>query len=59
MDGGKRGLIFDNMRDGVQDKVRGEGIHFYIPIIQRPILFDIRIDHQKIKTITGTRGKER
>lgn len=58
MDGGERGLIFDKVRNGVQDKIRGEGVHFFVPGVQRPIIFDIRISPQAISTTTGSRGKK-
>lgn len=33
VDGGQRGLIFDRF-SGVKEKIYGEGMHFYLPIIQ-------------------------
>lgn len=33
VDGGERALKYDKLR-GVQDKIYGEGMHFYIPIVQ-------------------------
>jgi len=33
VDGGERAIIFDKIR-GVQNQVKGEGMHFRIPIIQ-------------------------
>ena len=33
VDGGERALIYDKLR-GVQDKIYGEGMHFFIPIVQ-------------------------
>jgi hypothetical protein len=33
VDGGERALKYDKLR-GIQDKIYGEGMHFYIPIIQ-------------------------
>lgn len=33
VDGGERALIYDKVR-GVRDKIYGEGMHFFIPIVQ-------------------------
>ena len=56
MDGGERALIFDKLRGGVQDRVRGEGTHFRIPVLQDPIIFDIRTSPETINTTTGSKG---
>ena len=32
VDGGQKGLIFDRLR-GLREKLYGEGMHLYIPII--------------------------
>ncbi|CAG5115846.1 unnamed protein product [Candidula unifasciata] len=54
VDGGQRAVIFDRLR-GVQDEVVGEGTHFLIPWIQRPIIFDIRSKPRNIPVITGSK----
>jgi hypothetical protein len=41
VDGGERALKYDKIR-GVQEKIYGEGMHFYIPIVQEPRIFEIR-----------------
>ena len=56
VDGGERALLFDKLRGGVQDRVRGEGTHFRIPFLQDPIIFDIRTSPQAISTTTGSKG---
>ena len=33
VDGGQRGLIFDRFA-GLKSKIYGEGIHFFVPILQ-------------------------
>ena len=38
---------------GVKQEVIGEGTHFMIPWVQRPILFDIRAKPKNVPTITG------
>jgi len=55
VDGGERALLFDKLRGGVQDRVRGEGTHFRIPFLQDPIIFDIRTSPQAISTTTGSK----
>lgn len=54
MDGGQRAIIYD-LRGGIRDKVYGEGTHFYIPILQRPITLDVRVTPSSIPTRTGTK----
>ena len=41
VDGGHRAVIFDRFA-GIKQNVIGEGTHFMIPWVQRPIMFDIR-----------------
>jgi len=54
VDGGQRAVIFDRF-SGVKDNVSGEGTHFLIPWIQRPIIFDIRSTPRVVTTITGSK----
>ncbi|XP_041368528.1 prohibitin-like [Gigantopelta aegis] len=54
VDGGHRAVIFDRFR-GVQDLVSGEGTHFLIPWVQRPIIFDIRSRPRNVPVITGSK----
>ena len=55
VDGGHRAVMFDRFR-GVLANVTGEGTHFMIPWVQRPILFDIRARPKNVPSITGTYG---
>ena len=41
VDGGHRAVIFDKFV-GVKQAVVGEGTHFMIPWVQKPIVYDIR-----------------
>merc|ERR1711892_645979 len=52
--GGHRAVIFDRFA-GIKQTVVGEGTHFMIPWVQRPILFDIRARPKNIPTITGSK----
>ena len=54
VDGGERGVVFDEIR-GVQQKIYGEGMHFMIPILQVPRIFEVRARPQMIHSTTGTR----
>jgi prohibitin 1 len=55
VDGGERAVLFDTLRGGVLPDVRGEGTHFIIPVIQRPIIMDIRTKPREIPSVTGTK----
>ena len=54
VDGGRRAVIFDRFT-GVKPGVTGEGTHFLIPWVQRPIIFDIRSRPRSVPTITGSK----
>jgi prohibitin 1 len=55
VDGGERAVLFDTLRGGVLPDVRAEGTHFIIPVIQRPIIMDIRTKPREIPSVTGTK----
>lgn len=55
VDGGQRVVMFDQLQGGILPDIRGEGTHFMIPLIQRPIIFDIRTKPREIPSITGTK----
>uniref|UniRef100_A0A7E4V0J0 Prohibitin n=1 Tax=Panagrellus redivivus TaxID=6233 RepID=A0A7E4V0J0_PANRE len=54
VDGGQRAVIFDRF-SGVKNEIVGEGTHFLIPWVQRPIIFDIRSTPRHVSTITGSK----
>lgn len=54
VDGGYRAVIFDRFT-GVKNQVVGEGTHFFIPWVQRPIIFDIRSRPRNVPTVTGSK----
>ncbi|KAI8431657.1 hypothetical protein MSG28_016136 [Choristoneura fumiferana] len=54
VDGGHRAVIFDRFA-GVKNLVVGEGTHFFIPWVQRPIIFDIRSRPRNVPTVTGSK----
>lgn len=57
VDGGQRAVIFDRIA-GVKQSVIGEGMHWVIPWLQRPIIFDIRTRPRIITTTTGSRDMQ-
>ena len=54
VEGGQRAVMFDQIR-GVLPKAIGEGTSFKIPILQQPIIMDIRSRPKEIRSITGTK----
>merc|ERR1711976_707320 len=54
VDGGHRAVMFDRFR-GVLPEVTGEGTHFMIPWVQRPITFDIRSRPKNVPSVTGSK----
>jgi len=54
VDGGQRAVIFDRF-SGVKQFVTGEGTHFLIPWVQKPIVFDIRSTPRNVAVNTGSK----
>jgi len=54
VDGGHRAVIFDRFA-GIKQNVIGEGTHFMIPWVQRPIIFDIRARPKNVPSVTGSK----
>ncbi|XP_071532711.1 prohibitin 1 [Panulirus ornatus] len=54
VDAGHRAVIFDRFA-GVKDTVIGEGTHFFIPWVQRPIIFDARTRPRNVPVTTGSK----
>merc|ERR1712133_11433 len=54
VDGGHRAVIFDRFQ-GIKSNVVGEGTHFMIPWVQRPIIYDIRARPKNVPTMTGSK----
>jgi prohibitin 1 len=55
VDGGERAVMFDSLRGGIQPNIRGEGTHFLVPVIQRPVIIDVRTKAREIPSVTGTK----
>lgn len=54
MDAGHRAVIFDRFV-GVKNVVVGEGTHFFIPWVQRPIVFDAKTRPRNVPVVTGSK----
>jgi len=54
VDGGHRAVIFDRF-SGIRDTVVGEGTHFLIPWVQKPIIYDIRSRPRSVPALTGSK----
>ncbi|XP_076241217.1 prohibitin 1 [Calliopsis andreniformis] len=54
VDGGHRAVIFDRFA-GIKNHVVGEGTHFIIPWVQKPIIFDIRSRPRNVPVVTGSK----
>jgi prohibitin 1 len=56
VDGGEKALMFDAITGrGVGQKVLGEGLHFRIPKLYEPIIFNVRMTPHVIETKTPAR----
>jgi len=54
VDAGHRAVMFDRFA-GIKDAVAGEGTHFLIPWVQRPIIFDSRTRPRNVPCATGSK----
>jgi len=55
VDGGERAVMYDLLRGGVLKDTVGEGTHFLIPFVQRPIIIDVRTKPREVPSVTGTK----
>jgi len=51
---GHRGIMFDRLK-GILPNTFAEGTHFMIPVLQKPIVLDVRTQPRTINTETGTK----
>eukprot|EP00978_Attheya_sp_CCMP212_P026704 scaffold88351_cov39-Attheya_sp.AAC.2 len=47
--------MFDTLRGGILPGVIHEGTHFKIPVIQKPVIMDVRTKARVIPSVTGTK----
>lgn len=55
VEGGHRAVIFSRLSGVLPDVVYAEGLHFRVPWIQYPIIYDIRAKPRVIKSPTGSK----
>ncbi|XP_062853340.1 prohibitin-2b [Trichomycterus rosablanca] len=55
VEGGQRAIVFNRIGGMEMDTVLAEGLHFRIPWIQYPIIYDIRARPRKISSLTGSK----
>lgn len=54
VEGGHRAVVYSRL-NGVRETVYNEGLHFKIPWVERPIIFDIRTRPHQMQSLTGTK----
>lgn len=54
VDGGHRAIVYSYF-GGIKERIYGEGTHFRIPLIERPIVFDVRAHPRNVASLTGTK----
>ncbi|AFZ80394.1 prohibitin, putative [Theileria equi strain WA] len=51
---GHRALVYNRIT-GISDATHGEGTHFLIPWLERPIIYDVRTRPRTLMSLTGSR----
>jgi len=54
VEGGHRSIIFSRL-GGVQNEIYAEGLHFRVPFLQYPVIYDIRAKPRQISSPTGSK----
>ena len=54
VDGGERAVVYDRVR-GILPKVKEPGLHFKIPYIQYPFIYDVKSRPRTVNTSTGSK----
>jgi len=54
VEGGHRAIIFNSIT-GVKPQVYGEGTHFMIPFIEKPIIYNVRSHPRNLSSPTGSK----
>ncbi|XP_054999184.1 prohibitin-2-like [Sorex araneus] len=55
VEGGHRAIFFNRLGGVQQDPILAEGLHFRIPWLQYPIIYDIRARPRKLSSPTGSK----
>jgi prohibitin 2 len=54
VDAGFRAIKFSKI-SGIGETVYSEGTHFFIPLLERPLIFDVRAKPRNVVSLTGTK----
>lgn len=54
VEAGHKAVMFDRLK-GVLNKTYGEGLHFRVPWLQKPVIMDVRTRPKQLSSPTGTR----
>lgn len=54
VDGGHRAIVYSYF-GGIKERIYSEGTHFRLPLIERPIVFDVRAHPRNVASLTGTK----
>ena len=54
VEGGHRAIVYSYF-GGIKSKIYAEGTHFRIPLIERPIIYDVRAHPRNVASLTGTK----
>lgn len=54
VDGGHRAIVFSRVT-GVKESVYGEGTHLRVPLLDVPVIYDVRAKPRSIQSLTGSR----
>lgn len=54
VDGGHRAIVFNRV-SGVRESVYNEGTHFRVPLLDVPVIYDVRAKPRSIQSLTGSR----
>lgn len=55
VDAGEAAVVFDKIQGGIQEEIYTEGMHFRIPFIQDPIIYNIRVQPRIFENSTQTK----
>ncbi|CAK4082364.1 unnamed protein product [Aphanomyces euteiches] len=51
---GERAVLYNRI-SGIKNEVVGEGLHFMLPWLERPTIFDVRTKAHQVSSLTGSR----
>jgi len=54
VEGGQRAILFNRIT-GISNEIYGEGMHFLVPLLEWPIIYDVRAKPFTIPSVTGSK----